>query len=503
MTGRTRPWSLSVRLAWRLAAVTLAAILLTAAAIAWRAVATVHDLDDSALQAQAALIAKRLPAAPTAHLSLPEALLAQFRASDAENIFLVFLGGRLAATSDPAASVQLAPDLPPALPPGLFRLPKTPDHRFGMVGLIAPVGPWRVVTLQGREQTSVLLDSLTGHFLAAAVWLLLPIGAVTVLVGVLTIRSGLSPLRQTSIAAAQLGPAQPGARLLTDQLPEEVAPLVHAMNDALARLEQALTAQRRFMAEAAHALRTPLAVLTARLDLQIASPEVEALRHDTDRMARLVGQLLRMARLGDLPLDRVSPVDLHMAAVEAIRGLVPLALHAGVELALVENGPLPPVPGDAAAVVLALTNLIENALCYAPPGSAVEVCLAAPATVTVLDRGPGVPSGDRARIFERFTRGASAHEGGAGLGLAIVAGIAAAHGGRVRCEARIGGGAAFVLVLSPDRRPVIGDATPAAGQPRARGQSRQRAELAAQSVGDEAEVTRWIGDGSATEGRTA
>lgn len=438
--------SLASRLGWRLAGVMLAAILLAAGAMAWRAIATVHELDDSALQAQARLIAAALPARGGARVAMPEAVVAPFRGSDGDNVFLVYGAGRLVAASDPVAAAEVAPLLPQRWRAGLFRVAASPGHKRGMVGLAETVGAWRVVVLQGREQTAVLLDSLVGNFLEGAIWLLVPIGAVTILVGVLTLRRGLRPLREASAAAAMVGPARPGVLLPMGALPSEVAPLVHAVNDALTRLERALAGQRRFMAEAAHALRTPLAVLTARLD-GLDGPEIVALRGDADRMARLVGQLLGMARLEGLPLAVTAEVGLHGVAAEAIAGLVPLALGRGVELALEEEGGLLPVRGNQAALVLAVTNLVENAIGYAPRRSAVEVAIRAPASIVVMDRGPGVAAADRARIFERFERGPAPREGGAGLGLAIVAGIAAAHEGSATVEERAGGGAMFVLRL--------------------------------------------------------
>ncbi|HZS81397.1 MAG TPA: HAMP domain-containing sensor histidine kinase [Stellaceae bacterium] len=440
--------SLSVRLGWRLAAVMLVGILLAAAAVAWRAIATVHELDDSALQTQARLIASRLPASPDAdgRVALPENLIAPFRASDGDNVFLVFQGDRLAAASDAIAAAHLAPFLRNRSEAGFFRLPAMPDHVHGMVGLDTRVGPWRIVVLQGREQTGVLLDSLVENFLLESLWLLLPIGIATILVGVLTLRRGLRSLRQASAAAALVGPTRPGARLPVGPLPREIAPLVLAVNDALTRLEHALVTQRRFMADAAHALRTPLAVLTARLDSLDDHPALGALRSDADRMARLVGQLLRMARLESLPLDVTQWVNLRAVAVEAITALMPIALQRGVDLELREST-VPLIRGNHAALVLAVTNLVENALSYAPPESAVEITVTSPAAITVLDRGPGVAVKDRERIFGRFERGSAPRDGGAGLGLAIVAGIAAAHGGTACVTERAGGGAAFVLAL--------------------------------------------------------
>ncbi len=447
MTGPERRWTLAARLGWRLAAVLLAAILLAAAAVAWRAVETVHELDDQALQAQLAQISRHLPRDAGAPVVLPEDLVRTFRDSDGDNVFLIIAGARLVDSSEPESAGRILQLLAPSPPHGFFRLPAMERRRHGMIGLSAAAGPFQVVVLQGREQTAILLDSLFQNFAAGALFLLVPLGAATIAVAMLTVRRGLRPLREVSAAARRVGPSQPGATLPVAGLPEEVRPLVDTVNAALQRLDQALVGQRQFMADAAHALRTPLAVMTARLDMLDGVAELEGLRHDTDGMARLVGQLLRMARLEAVALDVTQPVRLRDVATEAIGALVPLALRSRVELALVQRGGAGVVRGNHAALVLALTNLIENAIGHAPPGTVVEVVLSAPAEIAVRDRGPGVPAALRSRIFERFTRGPHGREGGAGLGLAIVAEIAAAHRGAVRLDMPEDGTTQLVLTL--------------------------------------------------------
>ncbi len=428
----------------------LAAVMLAAAAVAWRTVATVRSLDDTALQSQARLVASQLSVGPNERpvLSRADSLAAVFNASDGQSLFIVYDGQDApAAMSDPRASAFVRPFLPPRPRAGYFRVPPSATYPEGLLGFVSPAGAWRVVVAQAQEQNETLVESLLRDFMLSALWLLLPIGGATVLIGVLTIRHGLRPLREASAAVSRVGPGHPGVRLPGAGLPEELMPLVGAVNQALARLEQALAAQRRFVGAAAHALRTPLAVLTARIDALPASADAEALRADVDRTTRLIGQMLAMARLEELPLDLSSRVSLHRAAIEAISDLAPLAIGRRVDLVLTEPRELPVIAGNHAAIVLALTNLLDNALAYAPPDSTVDVELAAPATIRVLDRGPGVPEAERSAIFERFHRGQGAHPGGSGLGLAIVAEIAAAHGGMVRAEPREGGGAAFVLQL--------------------------------------------------------
>jgi signal transduction histidine kinase len=450
-TVPTEPvWSLSARLAWRLAAVMVCAILLAAAAVAWRTIVTLHDLDDSALQQQVRLVARSLPpdSGTGAPVAMPQAVTAPFQASDGDNLFMVFNRARqLLATSDSAKARQAAIFLPRPFQAGFFRIPLIAGHPHGMVGFAMPIGQRWVIVLQGREQTDVLVDSLMAHFLVGAIWLLLPIGVVTVLVSLATLRRGLRPVMQASAAAATVGPTRPGVRLPMVGLPREVTPLVEAVNAALTRLELTIETQRSFMAQAAHGLRTPLAVLTARLDSLGDAEAAEALRRDVDRMGRLVGQLLRMARLESLPLDVTHAVDLHAVAAEVIVDLAPLGLGHDVALALVGEKTVP-ARGNHAALVLAVTNLVENAIGYAPPGSVVEVAVTRAGSITVLDRGPGVPPEHRSRILAPFERGPNAKEGGAGLGLAIVAEIAAAHRGSLRLEARPRGGAAFALVIA-------------------------------------------------------
>ena len=445
----TQPtWWLARRLAWRLALVVVLAIGLAAVAVGWRAIVTARALDDATLQAQVAAVTSALAAAPdgTPRLDLPPELAAAFNAAGGASLFIIAdAAGRPLLYSDPAAAAMIAPYLPAG--GGLFRVPASPRHPEGMLGYAARADQWRVAVAQSREQSEALVDSLLAEFFSTGLVLLALIGTASVLIGVVTVRSGLRPLRLASAAATRVEPARLGLRLPEAGLPGEVAPLVAAVNQALARLEAALIAQRRFVGDAAHTLRTPLAVLTARLDSLSEGPDTQALRRDTDRMTRLIDQMLQMARLDGMPLDVSQPIHLRAAAVEAISELAPLALQRGVQMALSEPAQVGPVTGNHAALVIALTNLIENALAHAPPGSLVEVTVEPPARVLVLDRGPGVPEAERSLIFERFGRGQATGSTGAGLGLAIVAGIAAAHRGSVRAMVRDGGGATFALEL--------------------------------------------------------
>ncbi len=452
MNTRAAAPSLTLRLAWRLGALMLVAVGVASAAVAWRAIATVREIDDAALHAQARAVAAHLAPAPdgSVRVALPPALAAQFRNGDGQGLFLVFdRADRLLAGSDPQAAAAVRPFLPAR--GGLFQVPGAGVAGQAMIGWLDRAGPYDVAVLQASEPREALIGTLLQEFLAASLWLLAPIALAAMAIAVLTLRNGLRPLREASAAAMRVGPAHPGLRLPTAGLTRELVPLVNAVNEALARLERELDVQRRFSAEAAHALRTPLAVLMARLDaLPESVAEGEDLRRDVERMARLVSQMLLMARLEGLPLGAERPVDLHEAAIEAISSLAPLAVRLGIALSLAEGGAAT-IEGNHAGLVLALSNLLENALAHAPAGSEVEVEIGPGGRIAVRDRGPGVAPAEAEAIFARFRRGARAARNnggsGAGLGLAIVAEIARQHGGSVRAEAREGGGAAFILEL--------------------------------------------------------
>lgn len=323
--------------------------------------------------------------------------------------------------------------------------------RLGLVFLIAAAAITAVVVLESWETAAALgrealVHALLAEFLTDVAWLIPVIAAAALVMVVLTVRLGLRPLRRISALAARVGPEHTDIRLPERDLPSELLPLVTAFNQALERLDAAFAQQRRFTAEAAHQLRTPLAILTANLDDLKGDGEVAALREDVARMNRLVDQLLRVARLEAHPLDVSQRADLVTCAQATVSALAPLALQRGRELSFSGADVSVPVTGNATAIEDALRNLIENALAYAPVGTEVTVTVDAARRVAVADRGPGVPERDRARLFERFWRGRDASGTGAGLGLPIVAEIMRAHGGRVTVHNRKGG-AVFTLVF--------------------------------------------------------
>ncbi|MPZ45661.1 MAG: HAMP domain-containing protein [Betaproteobacteria bacterium] len=231
--------------------------------------------------------------------------------------------------------------------------------------------------------------------------------------------------------------------------PREVRPLVHAINELLQRLQRAIVSQQRFIADAAHQLRTPLAGLRTHAELALREQDlagvrerVRALMHATDRSARLAHQLLALA-LAEPEASATAPmsaVDLVAIARDVTAEWVPQALAHQLDLGLAAAAGSLRIRGNAVLLRELVVNLVDNAICYTQPGGQITVDVqhdAATVTLSVEDDGPGIPPGDRERVFERFQRLAENRTEGCGLGLAIVREIAQAHA----AEVRIGDGA--------------------------------------------------------------
>lgn len=299
-----------------------------------------------------------------------------------------------------------------------------------------------------RGPLAVELWGWLGHEVASDVLpIFVPLFVVNLMVTVLTVRRTMAPTVALSRQARQMGPNRLDIRLDEDGVPAEIAPMVRAVNAALDRVEAGFTSQRRFTANAAHELRTPLAVLKVRLD-QVDDEELRRqLVGDTERMARVVEQLLTVARMEARGLEMPAPVRLAPLAEQVVADLYPLAHRAGKAVSLDAVGE-PTLPlGNADGLYDALRNLVENAVRVSPEGGCVEVVVDADATVHVLDRGPGIPLDQRESIFEPFNRGPGTRGGSAGLGLSIARAVMRLHGGDIAVRDRPGGGTEFSLVF--------------------------------------------------------
>lgn len=281
------------------------------------------------------------------------------------------------------------------------------------------------------------------------------------------IREGLAPLGTVAQQIESRNPAD--LTPIRDAGPLEVRPLIRALNELLQQLSAAHSSQRRFIANAAHQLRTPLAALQVQSGRALAesNPEAHAqalqrVASGTMRVAHVCRQLLTLARAepeGDAR-ERFVRFDLAAMVRDVTASWVPQALESDVDLGY--SGPDEPVwvHGDAALLTEALSNLIDNALRYGSSGGRITAGVELPAgdihetVMYVEDNGPGIPPEHRHSVFDRFVRLPGSHGEGCGLGLAIVREIAMLHGGEATVSQGEVGGTRINVLLAPPLPPI-------------------------------------------------
>jgi two-component system, OmpR family, sensor histidine kinase QseC len=325
--------------------------------------------------------------------------------------------------------------------------------------------PWRVFATHGAERDvqvyvgeqlssreAILRAVLRG--LGVTLLLALPLLA---LAAWWAVQSGTAPLRRLG---QQLAQRQPQALQPVDlpQAPTELKPLLDALNGLFGRIGGLLESERRFTADAAHELRTPIAAI--RTQAQVAMGETDAALRlhalqatldGCDRATRLVEQLLTLARLeSNATLDR-QPVDLSALARQLAAEVAPRALQKRQQLS-VDATALAVVPGNEILLAVLLRNLLDNAVRYSPPGAAVQLTVqtdGGAARLSVEDGGPGLSAADLARLGERFFRVPGHDAPGSGLGWSIVRRIAAAQGVQVELSASASLGGLAVRLVWP------------------------------------------------------
>ncbi|ASD26212.1 sensor histidine kinase [Brevundimonas diminuta] len=353
--------------------------------------------------------------------------------------------GRVVAASSSAFATRLAPALSEMeWGAELYRAPRDAVRAVRMVRQGRPV----LIVTRGDRFRSDDLPQLFQAYLPQLLLMFAPALLAAAIIAPLAVRFALGGARTASAQATGIHLGSLQRRLDEKGLPAEILPLVRAINGLLERLQEGMRRRELFVANAAHELRTPVAVLGARIGALPPGDTRDTLSGDARRLTILVDQLLAAARLrAD---DRLAFESLDVG--ELVRGLLadmaPLAIRSGKGL---EFGGLQGamVQGDPEALRSALANLIDNALRATPEDTTVVVELGAntdDVAIRVIDRGNGVAHGDREAVFEPFWR-ASPRGHGAGLGLAIVRAVANAHGGRVSVVETPGGGATFILSL--------------------------------------------------------
>lgn len=336
----------------------------------------------------------------------------------------------------------------------LFRSTHTelPPHAvLGFSDVEANGNHYRVYSLQTASQTVQIAQDLgarTARARALALNAILPFALLTPLLMLAVwwvITRSLAPVERARREVASRA-ADDFSPLADDGLPDEVRPLVDELNLLFGRVRHAFDAQKNFVADAAHELRSPLTALKLqaqalrRADADPAAREagIARLNLGLDRTIRLVEQLLLLAReeagTGQAP-GSAGQVDLRAVLQLAVADVLPQAVHKRIDLGLADNPPDRAdfsVHGQAEALRILLRNLLENAVKYTPPGGQVDVSLhgqPGQPVLTVEDSGPGIAAEDQARVFDRFFRASDvALEPGSGLGLAIVKAIADRHG---------------------------------------------------------------------------
>lgn len=305
-------------------------------------------------------------------------------------------------------------------------------------------GPYRLRVVRNLEDVESLVAQLLLGALDELYWPVALLLIAVVSVVIVTVRSSLRPLRAVSHQASTLSLSSLDERLHTQDLPRELVPLVQAVNSSLDRLEVDYRVQREFTANAAHELRTPLATLRARLESRLSAQELGDVALEIEQLARLIEQLLCLARLESQEQFQYAAFDAHAVALEVARELAPVALESGHYVTAATPDASVPAHGNATLTRLVFRNLIENAIQYTPAGTSITLS-ADSANVIIADDGPGITAYAAASLFERFRRGPNASGVGAGLGLAIAKCIMERQGGRLSFDANAAHGTRFVV----------------------------------------------------------
>jgi two-component system, OmpR family, sensor histidine kinase QseC len=321
----------------------------------------------------------------------------------------------------------------------------TPGFSYSQIGKYN----WRVYTLVDDEhhlrfQVAQRNDVRTHLVRSMALSNILPdllIYPISIIIIWLSIRAGLKPLNRTidEVRIRALNHLKP---VDTEKVPIEIQPLITEFNELLSRLEASYAREKRFTADAAHELRTPLAALKAQAEVAKSATNtatyqgaLEKIMLCVDRCARVVTQLLTLSNLRpDEPLKDIQQVDLSKLAKEMIAELAPIAVHKHIEISFDENKSPALVQGNSTLLQVLMRNLIDNAIRYTPEHGTVHVYTQTNDTQTsfcVEDTGPGVPEELYDRIFDRFYRQLGNQASGSGLGLSIVQQIIELHHAKI------------------------------------------------------------------------
>jgi signal transduction histidine kinase len=305
---------------------------------------------------------------------------------------------------------------------------------------------------RNSRHLETIMDTLLQEFFMHGAWVYVLLLLGLLIVSILTIRGAISPVERLSTQAAMIGPRSTDRRLSEAGVPREILGFVQAVNSALDRLDAGFQVQREFTADAAHELRTPLAVLGAHIDTLDNRNVARELRRDVDGMAHIVTQLLRIARLDSMVVDPQESCDLSETVIAVASLLIPAALDKNKRIEVRGADAAVWAAADADLVFHALRNLVDNAMAYSGSAANIEIVVGKNRTVRVIDHGSGIPAHLAERVFRRFWRSDRSGEG-SGLGLSIVKRSVELCGGQVSLAETPGGGATFILGFEPGKEP--------------------------------------------------
>lgn len=322
---------------------------------------------------------------------------------------------------------------------------------------VPQAGVWLRVA-RARSDVEALASTFFAEFLEELGWAALLLLLALVMTAVAVVRVSLVGLRRVAVQAGRITfESLERERLVGAGAPAEVQPLIAAVNSALDGIEAGARAQRDFSIHAAHELRTPLADLRLRLENLPSGTDRTAALRDVDAMARLIEQLLHVARLEGGATFDLRPLDLAETVAEVLQELAPRLVAEGrlVEAEGLEHPT--PVLGDPTLIRLVVRNLVENVRRHTPIGTRVMVRCVEDGTVIFQDTGPGLPPTFHNDGFARFSRGNDDVRSGSGLGLSICETAMRRMGGTFRLDGSASG-SVFVMTFkaAPDRRPAQG-----------------------------------------------
>lgn len=305
-----------------------------------------------------------------------------------------------------------------ANPVGVVRWAST---NVGRIQMLTPA--------KGRLSVRKIIAAIEPMLVNAALPILGLMTLATLLATPFVVRRAMVGLGRASGDAERIDIDRSGVRLSMQGVPAEVVPFVNAVNHALDRLDKGYEGHKRFLADAAHELRTPIAILTTRIASLPAGLDRTRLLEDTTRLTILTGQLLDLQRLDQREVS-LTPVDLVAIAERIVLDIAPLAFAAGYEMALEPEAGHVTVSGDETALDRALANLIQNAIDHGGRRGTITIRVARAGWIEVCDEGDGIPPAEREQIFEPFYRLRQGGRG-AGLGLDLVQKIMHLHGGHI------------------------------------------------------------------------